>query len=594
MRLINTETGVFEEFTEGNLPQYAALSHTWGADEVSFQDLSDGTYAEGLGFEKIKETCRLAAYAEIPYAWIDTCCIKKSSDSELSHAINTMYQWYKQCEVCYVYLSDLDPKDDFATALRKCRWFTRGWTLQELIAPVKVIFFDRSWKPRAEKAEIVELLSEITGIAEGVLHTIVPPSAVSVAEKMSWAARRQTTMVEDLAYCLLGIFDIGMPLLYGEGARSFRRLQEEVIRNTPDLSIFAWRQPHTPQYDFELKKKWESSVRYCGMLAPSPACFYPCIMAGSKNTTNLEEFATTNVGIKTEIRIILSSRGTKMYLFPVEYDRRGMLAMGVAVKKCGPDQYLREDPFTLTTVDSRSGLLVPGPRVQKYLLSDISIISKQPYGGYMSGDDVVAMRGAALQVQTDGRLETKDFWPAPRCDPQHEVFFTSGRHLQDSAFVRIALWSEDNPWGARPPKSQRFDAVCFIVGWTYHEGSERSPQVSIVPMDSDIVTEELLDEVKRREFGSRQLLEHLAVMGVPKCSSARFRVAGKCIVVLYTLSLEEDAKIAHGSFWRLKLRSQTVPEGEVTGGIAREEWARQNFGDDSDDSEDDVYTDDSD
>jgi hypothetical protein len=178
------------------------------------------------------------------YKWIDSCCIDKSSSAELSEAINSMYKWYANAQVCYAYLSDVDVDQNLESALRLSQWFTRGWTLQELLAPRVVEFYDRNWIEIGTKQSLSWLLAEITGIGRGSLsgdkvHTCI-------AKKMSWAARRETSRAEDSAYCLMGLFDVNMPLLYGEGAqKAFIRLQTEIMARTTDESIFAWSFPET-------------------------------------------------------------------------------------------------------------------------------------------------------------------------------------------------------------------------------------------------------------------------------------------------------------------------------------------------------------
>ncbi|PMD35041.1 hypothetical protein L207DRAFT_467965, partial [Hyaloscypha variabilis F] len=199
------------------------------------------------------------------YIWVDTNCINKSSSAELSEAINSMFTWYKNSYCCYVYLADVEDPDNarFKDSLRNSRWFTRGWTLQELLAPRSIRFFTQEWKPismdsrrssqhpaydinpKGHKVQegqepLLRLLSDITGIRLDVL--IYPENVVSCSngEKMSWIAGRETTREEDVAYCLLGIFDINMPLLYGEGSKAFKRLQEEIIKQSTDHSLFAW------------------------------------------------------------------------------------------------------------------------------------------------------------------------------------------------------------------------------------------------------------------------------------------------------------------------------------------------------------------
>jgi hypothetical protein len=238
MRLLDTTTLKLTEFTR-DVPPYAILSHTWGDEEVTFQEIDLPERDKKKGFAKIRWCCQQAKHDALEWAWVDTCCIDKTSSAELSEAINSMYNWYREAQVCYVYMEDVpDPDSDrFCSA----RWFTRGWCLQELIAPRAVEFYSADWREIGTKLSLCEQISEITGIPKEVL--LNPDSALDqccLAERMSWASARKTSRVEDEAYCLLGIFGVHMPLLYGEGERAFFRLQEEIIRHTEDYSFLLW------------------------------------------------------------------------------------------------------------------------------------------------------------------------------------------------------------------------------------------------------------------------------------------------------------------------------------------------------------------
>jgi hypothetical protein len=185
------------------------------------------------------------------YVWIDTCCIDKSSSAELQEAVNSMFKWYLHSSICLVYLEDVPTKRDESTdseiekaSIIKSRWFTRGWTLQELVAPGNIIFYSKYWENIGTRASLATLISKKTKIDENVLISSSPQFNIlgrSVANRMSWAAFRETTRPEDIAYSLLGIFDVNMPLLYGEGEeRAFLRLQEEILKNSDDQSLLAW------------------------------------------------------------------------------------------------------------------------------------------------------------------------------------------------------------------------------------------------------------------------------------------------------------------------------------------------------------------
>ena len=161
-----------------------------------------------------------------------------------------MWRWYERANICYVHLEDYNftpnlkiastGTDSIRRQLKQCRWFTRGWCLQELIAPNKLHFFDKDWKFVAEKSQIISTLVYITGVHGPALRKESDLSQFSIAQRMFWASKRETTRIEDEAYCLLGIFGINMPLLYGEGRRAFVRLQEQIVSVSADQSIFAW------------------------------------------------------------------------------------------------------------------------------------------------------------------------------------------------------------------------------------------------------------------------------------------------------------------------------------------------------------------
>ena len=305
MHLLNTRTKRLSEFFNELRPPYAILSHTWGSEEVTFQVLlqhheealrpqSSSKISSRAGWKKIEAFCEQALRDDFEWVWIDTCCINKSSSAELSEAINSMFAWYSDSKVCYAFLEDVVEvgEDIFAhnSSFRSSRWFTRGWTLQELLAPRRIKFFNSDWQfigrltKRSDQVEVVserlitgsalvEVLSEITSIQSSFLNDFDLRSA-NVAIKMSWASQRVTTRIEDMAYCLLGIFDVNMPLLYGEGTKAFVRLQEEILKKEYDHTLLAWGllpgDPGYTSYDTE----------DCGFLATSVADFARC---GSHN-----------------------------------------------------------------------------------------------------------------------------------------------------------------------------------------------------------------------------------------------------------------------------------------------------------------------
>ncbi|PON27190.1 hypothetical protein TGAM01_v204139 [Trichoderma gamsii] len=271
MRLINTRTLKLHQF-HGKPPPYAILSHTWGQEEVSFQDFHSPDLREKLaGFSKIRDTCKKAYSHGLDYAWVDTCCIDKSNSTELSEAINSMFKWYKNSAIAYAFLEDYpSPKIEkpalttAAVGFGHSRWFTRGWTLQELIAPPRLEFYNKSWEKIAEKTAVAKQLAVVTGVDAFVLDGSGPLQQVSVGRRLSWAANRETTRAEDLAYSLFGLFDVYMPLIYGEGGRAFLRLQEHILQQSDDHTIFAWRAA-TPSKDPDMAY---------GLFAKSPRDFH--------------------------------------------------------------------------------------------------------------------------------------------------------------------------------------------------------------------------------------------------------------------------------------------------------------------------------
>jgi hypothetical protein len=214
MRLLDTSTFELREFYGKNIPAYAVLSHRWEDEEVSLPKLQDGSGKFLRGWSKIENCCAEARRSCLNYVWIDTCCIDKSSSADLSEAVNSMFRWYQKSKVCYAYLSDVSSGDKDPDTLKRAfaasKWFTRGWTLQELIAPTAVVFLDRDWVRIGSKGSLREEIQSVTGIQ---LNDYIHLQSISVARRMSWASKRETTREEDMAYCLMGLFrnDSGAP-----------------------------------------------------------------------------------------------------------------------------------------------------------------------------------------------------------------------------------------------------------------------------------------------------------------------------------------------------------------------------------------------
>ncbi|KAI1785586.1 hypothetical protein LXA43DRAFT_1115036 [Ganoderma leucocontextum] len=235
MRLINTETGQFKDVVSADIVKYAILSHTWDAKgEQSYQEVRK--IQKRIEYDHDGRRLH-STQDDTSSFWDDSHLSEKIRNaSELSEAINSMFSWYRKSTICYAYLADV-PAAATHEKFPQSRWFTRGWTLQELIAPRHLVFLTSEWRTMGTKTTLAWKVEKITGIDYLVLVDRQSLDDVGVARRMSWASKRQTTRVEDEAYSLLGIFNIKMPTVYGEGRGAFRRLQEEIMRRIPDQSI---------------------------------------------------------------------------------------------------------------------------------------------------------------------------------------------------------------------------------------------------------------------------------------------------------------------------------------------------------------------
>jgi hypothetical protein len=422
MRLINMKTYEIEEFFATQAPKYYALSHTWLAagEEVSLRDwqtaLQDAKAAppsvptditfwigqrmrislekldKAQGFEKI-QGCMRKASRNVDFCWVDTVCIDKSSSAELSESINCMYRIYRDCEICIAYLVDTQKKPFPGVSqvhLVRSRWFTRGWTvglftlcrllrhvvslLPELIAPKVVIFYDCDWHRLGDKSSLRRGIATETGIDEDCLNS-GDVGRKSVAQRMSWAAKRNTTREEDIAYCLLGIFDINMPLLYGEGTKAFTRLQEEIIRKYDDDSIFAWASPPGPF----------PGGTYRSLLARSPSEFMgsgKIIFPASRHS---EPFSVTNKGLRVQFSgqtdpnypvayVVILECITKVEPPPSDHD--AYLNVKIRLRELSSDssQYVRVESHELISPEMRLRYSIPMD-VRNIFVRDHPIVS---------------------------------------------------------------------------------------------------------------------------------------------------------------------------------------------------------------------------
>ncbi|KAH4199192.1 hypothetical protein HBI73_072580 [Parastagonospora nodorum] len=299
-----------------NIPPYAILSHTWGPeeDEVSFRDMTHKISPGKASYRKLKFCATEAANDGLQFFWVDTCCIDKSSSAELQEAINSMFRWYRNAEKCYAYLEDVS-KDSLAKnslAFLKSRWFTRGWTLQELLAPKNVDFFTKEGDRIGSKSTLVKEIANATRIPTGALQERAL-SYFTVDQRLAWAENRETTREEDLAYSLMGIFDIHMPLIYGEGkGNAFKRLSRKIKNNRGGSK---WEE------DIELQPSFFGFVFQMGTALHETNKYFKLLMADSdkKGIPDLYAIKRTGTGDRhIEVHIISGASDYQEYFIKVK------------------------------------------------------------------------------------------------------------------------------------------------------------------------------------------------------------------------------------------------------------------------------------
>lgn len=453
---------------------YAILSHTWGRPEdyndIVFDDIpSSETFAKFLkkssklkqwqaairkkkvGFSKITKACQIAREMGMDYIWIDSCCIDKSKSAELNESINSMYRWYQNAKRCIVYLEDLEPDSDLKHELENCRWFKRGWTLQELIAPSKVTFYNKSWASLGDRsdASLSKLLSNITGIDVGCLQNGANLRHFSTAHKMSWAAGRKTTVPEDRAYSLMGIFDVNMPLIYGEGGpKAFGRLQEEITRLSSDLSIFAWNP--SSRVDTELDAFGSSPDDFT-----AHKDIVPCYSS--------QHFMRTNKGIemKTSLWRIPCDDVKERLMLVIGKEQNGEFGIGIVLRKVGHNMYLRRGNMLLFRDDEITSFT---------RTSTFYLVSPHMDPTY---DEVLDMsRERAILIPEDGlgSFDIKNPVPEYTWDCEDRLFLDNG-HWGGSDWRAIELVKAD------PGKKCKLRLIalfvlkdetpdCYLLRWT--------------------------------------------------------------------------------------------------------------------------------
>ncbi|KAK5112295.1 hypothetical protein LTR85_011567 [Meristemomyces frigidus] len=484
LRLINATTRVFDPDATRTSP-YAILSHTWGQqkEEVLYRDVRNGVAQQKSGCAKIDGTCKQADQDSLELIWVDTACIDKESSSELDEAINSMYAWYQGAAVCYVLLSDvpggftfsvnsqLDGEQDesnrvqITESLRASRWFTRGWTLQELLAPTKVEFFARDWSFLGTLSDLLPFIAEITGIPTPVLAKEKPLAECSTAQKLSWASARETTRPEDAAYCLFGMLDVQMPLLYGETMqKAFLRLQAASLTKPRDLSILAW-----DQVDDE---------RRTHLLASSPRDFRGCgAVALERRVSQPAEYWATNLGLKGTLSVLdladlEGQSGRVLVSLECHYEDAPEETLGLHVVADGSLPTCDSLTVSVCAVGKPTGSLSTLSRLGRINFFEYADTRRMDMTILTEGSEVTTTRSPgghnakSFVVPLQPPLETATVWGSPR---KARLF---GGPPSPYVAVHLPIRPSDQSGHAAPamPSTMtRYPATGRMAKWTSHD-----------------------------------------------------------------------------------------------------------------------------
>lgn len=577
MWLIDVYTRRLQEFVGDRTPSYAILSHTWvDGQEVTFQEMmaAAGRQEEGsvkTGWQKIDRTCLQAARSGLEYVWVDTCCINKTSSAELSEAINSMFQWYKRATVCYVFLPDLtlsaptlESGKNLRAAIEHCRWFTRSWTLQELIAPLHIHFFNQEWELCFTRDSAAAVLAAITGIDTDILEHKKDLSAVSVAQKMSWAATRESTRIEDASYSLMGIFQINMPLLYGEEERAFLRLQTEIINSYPDPSILAWMLPE----DDEEKKAQGGLDQYSGVMASSPILFRDCVDVEKLPDQAVFDFSMSNRGIKLRAQFGLyemrGGRGSQVILPVCQVGRH---VHYIRLRNVGRGSFARQEPSQLTHIKpwDVSHELTLDP----YLLKQLATrsLTTSP-----TQNLILESRKRAMQIVSSPGLEVYRRWPWQQWDDQDQVFFRSEELLDDNlgwAAVKILAVLPASFLSRKNETHDSVDILFYAFGWGADaEGPSQSrPRCTMYQVRGTIEDrglEQMNQQAINDNWNAYWVANRLVMHGVGEqdCLVAATSET-EALLLNYSIRSVEDAAVCLDAFWRVEFGWQVVPIDKV-------------------------------
>lgn len=483
MHLLHISSKKLEEFVDP--PEYAILSHRWREEEVLFSDIHR-EHAKGMkGYAKIEGCCEQARRDGYHYVWIDTCCIDKNSSAALAEAINSMFTWYEDAQVCYVYLDDVADNGDLNTesAFAKSEWFTRGWTLQELIAPTSLFFFDSRWREIGSKNSLAGLLSSITRVHADVLTRVNAGSdklmatraTFSVATRMSWAVGRKTTRPEDRAYSLMGIFKVHMPVIYGEGEKkAFFRLQLEIMSTSHDQSIFAWSNPVAGGH--------KSGI--------GPFALYPDCFAKSGDVEDVPsdqwvrysqkfiglniprlDFAATNDGLDINLPLRPLVHETDEFIALLSCRRRVSDGeyhfVGIRLRRsvANAERYERIDAHTLEDIVDTQGFKVKQIHISYPLLSGTSQVS------FLSTSTSLFIQNVGIEEHGFSVINTET---APSCDLQmHDSNFV----LQMRRPYLLQTLTQDRKCSHHLPRS--VDSS-WLASFTYHNSTTKEQFVVTV------------------------------------------------------------------------------------------------------------------
>lgn len=432
------------------------------------------------------------------------------------------------------------------------------------------------WNYRGSKFDLEHSLSTITGISYGVLTHAIPLSSVAVAQKMSWAAERETTRIEDTAYCLLGIFDVNMPLLYGEESKAFRRLQEEIIKSTADLSIFAWTLPPDTQPPDDRGFRIA-----CSLLAASPASFINGGSAVVDSEPKRDDFSVSNMGIKTRVRLHqerLSGSSQYRDVLPLYcYSSSGCM-FGVRLRKCGRGQWVRENPWQLVEIVQGTR----GDYTDAYLLTKLPKVDlgdRQPVFPMASvfpplawqrlarllvveaGEDLpfldvsrmlAAYRPQILQISLPPGCTLLSALPADRFDGEDFCFFLPDKSRSDACIITFRIHSAMA--APHEPPLESMEMAFIAVGWAGQ--SDMEWQSSLVPYRPNATALSAAEtQLSKCDYDRQVFMSVMAASGVPKSPSAIFRIPDQDahVEVYFKMALVADANYGPNLFWRVEV-----------------------------------------